>query len=107
MDSQQAIRILKDVQYKDGWSFFVSGAPDFYLQVRLTDAEGKKYTGRKWRLSNFMTRSELVQTALGAILACEEHETREAFRWRGRAIFGPHFDVHALWLASEYKEVRT
>lgn len=51
---------------------------------------------RKWRLSKHMTRSELVQTAFKAVLTAIEHEAREQFAYRGRAIFGPHFDVDAL-----------
>jgi hypothetical protein len=64
--------------------------------------------GRKWFLSAHMTRSEIVQTALMAALAAVEHEAREDFRYRGQAVFAPHFDVEALrLLASENRvEVR-
>lgn len=58
--------------------------------------------GRKWFLSEHMTDSEVVQTALVAVLAATEHEAREDFRYRGAAIFGPHYDVEALYyLATE------
>jgi len=72
-----------------------------YLQVvfmgRCTDTgEICRQTGRKWYLSPFMTKSEVVQTALKAVLTAEEHEARESFRYRGSAIFGPHFDVDSL-----------
>ncbi|WP_293222251.1 hypothetical protein [Ottowia sp.] len=40
--------------------------------------------------------SELVQTALKCVLTSVEHETREQFRFRGQAIFGPHFNVEQL-----------
>ena len=43
-----------------------------------------------------MTKSEIVQTALMAVLAAEEHETREAFLYRGQRIFSPHYDVDQL-----------
>jgi hypothetical protein len=26
-----------------------------------------------------------------------EHEAREQFKYRGRAVFGPHMDVDELW----------
>lgn len=55
-----------------------------------------RYNGRKWLLSSHMTASELVQTALMAVLAFNEHETREMFEYCGMAIFGPHFDVADL-----------
>jgi hypothetical protein len=82
------------VKYRD-WDFYVS--PDrSYLQVRFV-ADGEAQHGRKWKLSPHMTRSEVVQTALAAVLAAEEHEARERFTYRGEPIFGPHFDVDALW----------
>lgn len=43
-----------------------------------------------------MTVSELVQTALKAVLTAVEHEVREQFLYRGRAIFNPHCDVEEL-----------
>jgi len=56
----------------------------------------EEHKGRKWLLSQHMTDSEIVQTALLAVLVCEEHEARERFRYRGAAIFGPHQDVEDL-----------
>ena len=53
-------------------------------------------TTRKWQLSQFMTRSEVVQTALKCVLTAIEHEAREQFKYRGWPIFGPHFDVERL-----------
>lgn len=66
----------------------------------------KKQTSRKWRLSEYMTKSELVQTALKAVLTAEEHEARESFRYRGKAIFGPHFDVDTLFAIADEKDLR-
>jgi hypothetical protein len=53
--------------------------------------------GRKWLLSQWMTESEVVQTALMAVLAFEEHETRERFTWKGRAIYDGHYSADQLW----------
>lgn len=78
-----------------------------YLQVEFdgccnVTGEPMTWKGRKWRLSPHMTKSELVQTAFLAILVATEHETREQFRFRGCAIFGPHFDVeHLVTMASD------
>lgn len=78
-----------------------------YLQVEFdgccnVTGEPILWKGRKWRLSPHMTKSEIVQTAFLAILIASEHEVREQFRFRGRAIFGPHFDVeHLVTLASD------
>lgn len=94
--------LLGAVAYKD-WRFVV-GRDDtrMYLQVMFTGpcaATGKPYAqhGRKWLLSPHMTKSEVITTAFKAVLTAEEHETRERFRYRGQAIFGPHFDVDQLY----------
>jgi hypothetical protein len=101
--------VLDCVRYKS-WTIQAYSDPQgagAYLQVgflapdHALDRPGYanpvlRMTGRKWRLSEHMTKSEIVQTALAAVLAAEEHETREQFRYKGRAIFGPHFDVDGL-----------
>lgn len=99
---------LKDVAYKN-WEFYVGFDQRAYLQVRFMADDATARTGqpgmihgRKWWLSQHMTDSEIVQTALMAVLAAEEHEARERFTYKGRAVFGPHIDLGALWLASGY-----
>jgi hypothetical protein len=57
-------------------------------------------------LSTFMTKSELVQTAFKAVMTASEHEIRETFTYKGRRIFGPHFDVEALWSIAGKVDVR-
>ena len=52
--------------------------------------------GREWIISEHATASEIIQTALAAALHFEEHEVREAFKYRGQAVMGPHFDVDDL-----------
>lgn len=103
MTLDEAHSIIADITYKPGWRLTVHGSQsDRYLQVRcvgvcnVTQAP-LLWTGRKWRLSEHMTKSELVQTAFMAVLAAEEHEARAAFRYRGRSIFDPHYDVDRLW----------
>ncbi len=110
MTAQHARAILEYVRYKD-WTFVVGDEPDFYLQVRFRagDTAGgavSEWSGRKWRLSGHMTKSEVVQTALKAVLTAEEHEAREKFLYQGRAVYGPHVSVDELWWACERKEVR-
>ncbi len=68
----------------------------YWLQVRSTALPGHPAGGRKWRISQHMTKSEVVQTALKAVIAWWEHETREAFLYKNVAVFGPHLDVEAL-----------
>ncbi len=88
-----------------GLAFVVKGTSlgDCYLQVEATvpdvcgDGAARVMHGRKWRLSSYMTDSELVQTALMAVLAWLEHEAREQFLYKGRPVLGPHFSVDRLW----------
>lgn len=88
-----------------GYSFHVVSLIDgavIYLQASFmaacarTGAVEEQRT-RKWLLSQHMTVSEVVQTALKCVLTSVEHEAREAFRWRGQAVFGPHLDVMQTW----------
>lgn len=75
---------------------FRDDALERWLQVEDTALPPEEGRGRKWNISQYATRSEIVQTALMAFLAYFEHEARESFRWRGEPIFSPHYDVEAL-----------
>lgn len=92
---------LMDVRYLDwGWSLKEDGK-SYTIQVSVkgkcnTTGEDWNWTGRKWRLSQHMTKSEVIQTAFKAVLTALEHEARENFKYKGKAIFGPHFDVDKL-----------
>lgn len=101
MTVEEIRAIVAQVSFQD-WTFVVErdGAGS-YLQVvfdapDLGSGRIESWTGRKWRLSAHMTKSEIVTTALKAVLTAVEHEAREAFKFQGRAIFGPHIDVEAL-----------
>lgn len=85
--------VLRCISYKD-WCFHVADDGSWF-QVRFVASGGEQH-GRKWRLSPHMTRSEVAQTALLAVLAAEEHEAREQFLYRGVPVYGPHIDVETL-----------
>ena len=93
--------VIDRIQYKN-WSVILRLDEERpYLQLRwfTIDAVAEKVSeqnSRKWFLSYHMTPSEVVQTALKAVLAAEEHEARELFRYRGKAVFGPHLDIEEL-----------
>ena len=104
--------VLADLVYKD-WSFRIEkdGIGLWFMQVQVkgpdaTTGDAIEWSGRKWRMSMHMTTSEIVQTALKAVLTAEEHETRERFQYKGRAIFGPHLNVEMLWHLANETEVR-
>lgn len=64
----------------------------------LCNVTGKplRWKGRKWWLSPHMTDGEVVQTAFMAVMAANEHETREKFSYRGVSVFDPHYDIDKL-----------
>jgi hypothetical protein len=67
-----------------------------WLEPCIATGKPALQKSRKWLLSSHMTRSEIVQTCFKLALTAVEHRTRESFTYRGRRIFGPHFDVDAL-----------
>lgn len=93
---KQINQILALVKFQD-WRFEVSKRGNgFLLNVAFTAPEGLQ-KGRKWYISPYSTRSEVVQTVLKAVLTALEHEAREQFLYDGEAIFGPHFDIETLF----------
>jgi hypothetical protein len=51
---------------------------------------------REWLVPSGSSRSEIVATCFKCVLTSVEHETREAFKYDGAAIYQPHHDVDAL-----------
>jgi hypothetical protein len=97
MTPAEVLDTIADIHYERAWWEIVPHVGrEWWLQVRFRDEYGVEHHGRKWRLSEHMTRSEVVRTALAAVLAVEEHEARERFLYRGQAVYGPHFDVNVL-----------
>lgn len=93
--------VLSNVSFPNTAFIVVEGEGASYLQIQQTlpcNATGvpTAWGGRKWRLSEHMTKSEIVQTAFLAVLTAAEHEVRETFKYQGAAIFGPHFNVDRL-----------
>lgn len=101
--------ILADCRYLD-WKFEAGQAPylehykwgqNFWLRVTFSVPNGggeptTTWNGRRWLVSGHASRSEVVQTAFLAVKTAIEHELREAFHYRGAAIFGPHFNSDKL-----------
>ncbi|MBI2690296.1 MAG: nucleoside 2-deoxyribosyltransferase domain-containing protein [Acidobacteria bacterium] len=75
-------------QIDSGFLLHISAAIPDALTQRIQD-----YTGRKWHIDPHASRGEIVRTALKAALTWQEHETRERFTYRGKAIFGPHCNI--------------
>ena len=75
--------------------------PDVFTGVPGVGRGGKAY------LSEHMTEGEIVRRAFSLFMAYEEHECREFFQWKGRALFGPHIDPQALWEAADRLDFRS
>lgn len=69
----------------------------YYVEPDVrTHAPEMQFT-RRWFLDPEQTKSEIIQTVFKCVLTSMEHRTREFFWYRGRNIFGPHFDCDRLW----------
>jgi hypothetical protein len=96
-----------NISYKD-WEFVIrekNGVPYLQIQFNAPDNFSGKHERqycRKWMLSEFMTVTELVETAYKAVRMAEEHELRESFKYKGHAIFNSHIYVgHLLEILKE------
>lgn len=104
MTIEEMDAVLACVEFKDYSLTIHCGADDSnpYLQGSYLDydyykkADELQFT-RKWNVSQHMTKSELVQTAFKLCMTSFEHRCREAFKYKGKRIYGPHFDADALW----------
>ena len=118
---EQMSELVGEIGYKDGYVLQLKrdqrdehdrgrqGRP--YLQVMfrrrdvVTQEMGIGYSGKSY-VSEAMTVTEFLNAAMGVFLRLEEHECREAFSWRGRAINGPHVSAEARWEIARRVDVR-
>lgn len=100
---------LEDVRYLDyvfeviednlGWGDEYQETPYLrasYIDRDIVTGKSELQKTRKWRLSLHMTKSEFIQTAFKCAITSSEHRCREHFRYKGSAVFGPHYDVDRL-----------
>lgn len=89
--------LIKLIEYPGiDFEIFVNadGLVVIYCVAELIDNERgvlSKQKGRPWLLWLTATDQDIVQTAFKAVLTFEEHEIREKFKYRGEAIYAPHF----------------
>jgi len=113
MNKQEIEGILKDVSFYDHEFHVVEKGDILYLQMsyyepdaeNVLDSEQKLQKTRKWYLSPWATKDEIIQTAFKAAITSMEHRTREWFRYKGMSIFGPHFNIDKLVEICEQKEL--
>lgn len=93
--------LVSRITYKKGWIIKYYPQKGNYLQLSVKGTcsiTGKpvKWVSGKKHLSEFMCEQEVVGVCFALIKAAEEHEMREFFRYKGSAIFNPHFCPSAL-----------
>lgn len=93
--------ILSKVRFANYHFSVLTHGSKFYLQAAFDEkdvvtGELREQKTRKWILSPYMTKSEVVFTAFKCVLASVEHETRETFTYQNQRICSPHFDVDEL-----------
>jgi hypothetical protein len=81
-----------------------------YLQASYTEPDIITHAPtvqqtRKWMLSEHAVKSEIVQTAFKCVNTSMEHRAREGFLYRGERVYGPHFDVEALYEAAQERRL--
>jgi hypothetical protein len=113
MDTVDMMLRISDVSFP-GYKFYLcrNDAGSLYLQAEFNSpcSQTGKLTlqkTRKWQLSEHMTESELIQTAFKCVQTAIEHEAREQFKYKGRAVYGPHFDVRALMELCDNNQLET
>ena len=100
--NDQIERVLSRCGFKDHrFEFLTPASGELFLQIQYEDSDvatgvSERQHGRKWRISRYMTTSEIAQTAFKAIITSQEHVAREFFTYRGLNVFGPHYDVERL-----------
>ena len=94
--------ILDRVQFKDrDFILLTPESGEIFLQMQYWDEdvhtkEPQRQHCRKFRLSRYMTTSEIAQTCFKAVMTSQEHIAREFFTYRGEAVYCPHYDVEKL-----------
>lgn len=110
---RRILAVIEQIEFLPGWKLLYSLSltdKDSWLQWYWSDRDhihGGVFSckGRKWRISGWMTDSEVVQTAFMAAQACMSHETREAFKFQGEPVMRPHFDVYELVALSKREAI--
>lgn len=104
-DLERIADVLDSLELPFGWSLRAAyDGGTLFVQVRATEevaidnvtGEPIEWRGRKWLLSRHMTKGEIAQTVLKAVLTAAEHEIRETLLYGQAAVFDPHYDIAKL-----------
>lgn len=82
------------VQADSRGSIYVQGR---YLEKDTMTGVLEPQLTRRWFLNYEMVKSEIVQTVFKLLMTSFEHRAREWFKYHDEPVYGPHFDVDALY----------
>ena len=97
----QVQAVLDEVEYLD-WEFVLleDARGNLFLQIQFDAPDTTNPNGdlerqycRKWYIDQEKPAPEVAQTAWAAVQMAVLHEARECFRYKGYAIYGPHFNA--------------
>lgn len=77
-----------------------------YMDVDVDTGKNEVQHTAWYPISRHSVKSEIVRTMLKCVLTSREHYAREHFLYKGKAVFGPHFDVDVLWEIADLKDRR-
>lgn len=98
--------IEKDKKHKDKRNGRRLYMQVFYHAPCTKTSKIQEWKGRKWYLSRYMTKSEIIFTAYSAFEAAVKHEILEGFRYNGIIVINPHIDFKKLLKVSKFEVQR-
>jgi hypothetical protein len=98
LETANLSQILACVSYKN-FTYKIEEIPNgFLVQARSeivnTKTQKKEVMlGRQWYISKKADEAEVVRTIFKSVLTWEEHEVRELFKYKDKALFNPHIEL--------------
>lgn len=93
---------LKDVEFMDREFLVMEKGDGFLLQMSYMEEDvpnpgsgPELQKTRKWYTSPFSTETEMVETCWAMVCRSQMHIAGEHFRYKGRQVYSPHFDIDA------------
>lgn len=80
---------------KDGKKRYFAQLIYYEADVDSANRKIEKQSARKWYISPFSTKTEVVETAYAMCLRSAKHIVREWFKYKGYRVMSPHFDIEA------------
>lgn len=97
LNTNEVFDILDNITYKNWDKEILPVGKDLTLfRWFWEDPNEGLQQARFWVVDHTQPHSDIVRTALAAVIMAEEHEARESFRYKGKKIFNPHYDVDRL-----------